>query len=253
MNRSAILEARGLSIRRGRQLIYDDITFDLHEGVTALLGPNGAGKSTLLDALSSPQRVGRGYVALDGEALMSDDSYRRYKSRTGHMPQDWRFFRGFTAQESVEYVAWLKAVPRTQLRAAARHALASVDLSEQSRTLVRRLSGGMQQRVGLAEALVNNPRLALLDEPTVGLDPAQRAHFRDVLISRKSGRAIVLSTHLTDDVQAMADRVLVVDHGHIVFDGIPADLAAQSPDPHARSLENGYLSVISHASPGRSS
>jgi ABC-2 type transport system ATP-binding protein len=244
-----ILSTHRLSLYRGRRCVYDDLSFSLYEGVTVLLGPNGAGKTTLLDALVAPDRVRRGQVLLDDEVVEGGKQLQTYHSRLGYMPQHWQYFSGFTAQESVEYAAWLKNVPSRRIRAAASQALSLVGLTEQGKDRVSRMSGGMRQRVGLAEALVNDPRIVLLDEPTVGLDPAQRATFREALRSRAKGRAILLSTHLTDDAQAIADRVLVVDKGHILFDGTPASLAALATDPSAPTpLEAGYLALVAEDS-----
>lgn len=244
MSTAPVLAARRLSLRRGRRLIWDELSVELRHGVTALLGPNGAGKTTLIDGLLSPHTA-RGDVLIDGEPITRGESLRRYHGLIGHMPQAWRFFDGFTATESVEYVAWLKGLPRTRIPAASRDSLSRVHLADHAGTRVARMSGGMRQRVGLAEALVNQPRVVLLDEPTVGLDPAQRASFRDVLRDQSHGRAILLSTHLTEDVQTVADRVLVVDAGTILFDGSPDQLIERgSDDRSAQTLEAGYLAVI---------
>jgi len=244
-----ILSTRRLSLYRGRRCVYADLSFSLYEGVTVLLGPNGAGKTTLLDALVSPDRVKAGQVLLDDEIVGGGKQLQTFHSRLGHMPQHWQHFSGFTAQESVEYAAWLKNVPSRGIRAAAAEALSLVGLAEQGKSRVSRMSGGMRQRVGLAEALVNDPKVVLLDEPTVGLDPAQRAAFREALRARAKGRAILLSTHLTDDAQAIADRVLVVDKGRILFDGPPASLAALAVDTSAPNpLEAGYLALVAEDS-----
>lgn len=241
----AILEVRRLTLSRGRRQIYENLSFTLQTGITALLGPNGAGKTTLLNGLLRPDRIRSGSVVLDGLAVSDRTALRAYHARLGHMPQDWRYFAGYSALESVEYVAWLKAVedPRT----AAIRALEGVDLADAIDTPVRRMSGGMRQRVGLAEALVNDPAIVLLDEPTVGLDPAQRASFRSALTAKADHRAVLLSTHLTDDVRAVANRVLVVDGGSVVFDGTPVELSmlAGSDSAEAAALEAGYLVAVS--------
>lgn len=239
------LEIRRLSLHRGRRRIYDNLNLSLENGITALLGPNGAGKTTLLSALLRPDLLRAGSVHLNGEQITRGPVLRRYHAQLGHMPQDWRYFAGFTALESVAYVAWLKGVADVQ--AAARSALERVDLLDMRNLPVRKMSGGMRQRVGLAEALVNEPSVVLLDEPTVGLDPAQRASFRSVLAAEARHRAVLISTHLTDDVRAIADRVLVVESGAIVFDGTPAELAALGGADHRDpgALESGYLAAVS--------
>jgi len=249
MMTSPTLEVRRLSLFRGRRRIYADLNLVLRRGVTTLLGPNGAGKTTLLNALLRPDRIRDGEVLLNGERITDGVSLKNYHSQLGHMPQDWRFFSGFSALESVEYVAWLKGLAPAAVPTAARAALSRVQLLDRAAMPVRSMSGGMRQRVGLAEALVNRPAIVLLDEPTVGLDPAQRASFRDALASEAKERAVLLSTHLTDDVRAIADRVLIVDRGAIVFDGTPtemADLGGGKPTD-ASALEAGYLVAVSAA------
>lgn len=168
-----ILSTRRLSLYRGRRCVYHDLSFSLYEGVTVLLGPNGAGKTTLLEALVSPDRVKRREVLLDEEVVVDGKQLQAYHSRLGYMPQHWQYVAGFTAQESVEYAAWLKNVPSRRTRAAASQALSLVGLADQGKDRVSRMSGGMRQRVGLAEALVNDPRIVLLDEPTVALSDHQ--------------------------------------------------------------------------------
>lgn len=249
--RTPILQMRHVVVSRGKRRIYSDFSLNLERGVTALLGPNGAGKSTLIAALLRPDRLRQGSVLLDGTAVTGGASLTRYHSRLGHMPQDWSFFSGYTAQQSVEYVAWLKGLSGSAISSAARDALERVRLAEHRTVPVRKMSGGMRQRVGLAESLVNDPSVLLLDEPTVGLDPAQRAAFRDVLASEKQGRAVLLSTHLTDDVEAVADRVVVVADGGIHFDGTPRELAqlAGADSVDSRSLEAGYLAAVSAPTP----
>jgi ABC-2 type transport system ATP-binding protein len=240
-----LLSAESLTLYRGRRLIYNDLSVSFRTGVTAILGPNGAGKTTLIEGLLDPGRERRGRILLQGAIVPEQVSLRKYFSQVGHMPQSWAYFAGFTVQESVEYAAWLKGVGSRQLRLAAEESIDRVGLTAERGVKVRKLSGGMRQRVGLAEALVHDPKVVFLDEPTVGLDPSQRAMFREVLRTRGQGRSVVLSTHLTEDVEAIADRVIVVSDGQIVFDGSPSSLAARAKTVgNSSQLEAGYLAVI---------
>jgi ABC-2 type transport system ATP-binding protein len=242
-----ILRAERISLARGRRRIYEDLNLSFGQGITAILGPNGAGKTTLLEGLLRPGDLGGGSLSLDGEYVPHDLSVSAFLKQVGHMPQDWRFFTPFTVQESVQYVAWLKQLPRASVEEAVVRVLRATDLLEQREAKIRKLSGGMRQRVGLAEAFVNNPRLVLLDEPTVGLDPGQRALFRQYVRAQANDRAVVLSTHLTDDVDAIADRVLVVSDGTVLFDGSPTSLAELGAGATGMTpLEAGYLSVVGH-------
>nr|WP_241732445.1 ATP-binding cassette domain-containing protein [Galbitalea soli] len=242
-----------MTIRRGSRVIYDDVSIAFDSGVTAILGPNGAGKTTLLEALLTPPRAGNATIRFVGARVDDSDSFRAFLAGVGYMPQDWTYFSGFTARESVEYAAWLKGARGSSVRSVASAALDSVDLTAFAHVKVRRLSGGLKQRVGLAEAFVNDPRAVLLDEPTVGLDPAQRASYRRFLRGHATDRAVVISTHLTDDVEAIADRVVVIAAGRIIFDGAPAELAAHGTrtEGTASALEAGYLSVVGANAPAQ--
>lgn len=240
-----VLDGRSLSISRGRRRVYDRVDIAFGPGVTAILGPNGAGKTTLLEGLLQPTQVGNGVVSLAGRRVPDELPVEAYLRDVGHMPQDWSYFPGFSVEESVAYTAWLKKMPAKQIGQAVTTALRRLELEEHRSTRIRRLSGGTRQRVGLAEAFVNEPRIVLLDEPTVGLDPAQRASFRRFVRDQGAARSVVLSTHLTDDVETLADRVVVIREGSVVFAGSPAQLAAlacRSAD--VSSLEAGYLTVI---------
>ncbi|HEU5222641.1 MAG TPA: ATP-binding cassette domain-containing protein [Candidatus Lumbricidophila sp.] len=233
---------------RQRQ-IFQGLSLTLRSGITALLGPNGAGKSTLIEALATPDRLSAGSVLVNGKRVESGQSTQSYLANMGYLPQRWEAFDRFTPQECVEYVAWLKRVPKVAIRAAASAALQSVGLIDVKDDPLRRLSGGMRQRVALAESLVNNPTVLLLDEPTVGLDPEQRSLFRGSLAAQ-GNRIVLMSTHLTDDVQELAQRVLVVQEGRVLFDGPPDELAKRAPNTATSlRLEAGYMAVI-HSTAG---
>lgn len=178
--------------------------------------------------------------------MASNDDFRKYSRQVGYMPQQWGFYPAFTALESVEYAAWLKGVSSNRLRSVATRALSFVGLLNERSKKVRQLSGGMQQRVGLAESIAHAPRILILDEPTVGLDPVERTRFRKYIQEGGGAESVLFSTHLTDDVQAIADRVLVVRGGSIVFDGTPGELANQAAGhvAGATALEAGYACVI---------
>ncbi len=244
-----VVRVKQLSVVRGGRCVVGPVDLDFAVGVTAVLGPNGAGKTSLFETLLAPGRSTGGFLTLDGTLVEGKDATRRFFAATGFMPQDWRFVHNFSALESVAYAAWLKGFSGRQVRSVAYDALGWVDLQSVARVKVRKLSGGMRQRVGLAEAFVGSPRFVLLDEPTVGLDPGQRAEFRALVRARAETTAVVISTHLTDDVAAIADRVLVLDEGRIRFDGTPSQLAALgSSDAHSASaIEAGYLAVVSPA------
>jgi ABC-type multidrug transport system ATPase subunit len=249
MSSGPVLRAQHLALHRGSRSIYSDFSLDLSYGVTAVLGPNGIGKTTLLEALADPEGIRRGTLELDGRRLGRELRIARYFAETGYLPQKWSSYRGFTVRDSISYVSWLKGLRRAASRDATNRVLRELDLENLASRRVHKLSGGMQQRVGIAEAFVHSPRMVFLDEPTVGLDPEQRAVVRSYLRAQALTCGVVISTHLTDDVEAIADRVIVLSGGQAIFDGSPAELAAlsRSSELNSSPLEAGYLEVVRRA------
>jgi ABC-2 type transport system ATP-binding protein len=214
--------------RHGRTTVLRDVSFQLSPGITALLGPNGAGKSTLLSLLSTaaPPDAGRVTVfGLDAAGPLGDRiAIRR---RLGFMPQEVRYPAGVTAFGFLDYIAVLKEFDDTDRRhAEVRRVLGVVGLDDRPTLKVRKLSGGQRRRLAFAQALIGEPDLLVLDEPTTGLDPERRASFRAALTERRATTTIVFATHQTEDVAAVCDRVIVMTAGGIVFDGSVAALVA---------------------------
>ena len=203
------------------------VSFALGSGVTGLLGPNGAGKTTLLRSLGTLHAPDRGRIDVFGLDPTREPGRTEVRRLLGYLPQEAGFYRHFTVRAFVDYAAVLKEiVDRRARRDEVARVLDAVDLGDRAGTRVKNLSGGMQRRLALAVALLGSPRLLVLDEPTTGLDPEQRFRFRD-LVSRLGENAVVLlSTHQTEDVSALCERVLVLDRGRLLFEGTPGDLAA---------------------------
>jgi ABC-2 type transport system ATP-binding protein len=198
--------------------------------VTGLLGPNWAGKTTLLRVIATAVRPDAGEVWAVGHDALSGPGRLAVRRRLGYLPQDPGFHPSFTAFEFVDYVAILKELTsRSARHAEVRRVLALVGLDGQRGKRIRALSGGMRQRVALAAALVGDPvgdpALLILDEPTVGLDPEQRMRFRELFADLGEQRAVLLSTHQTEDVMSLCRTVVVLDQGRVRFSGPPADLA----------------------------
>ena len=214
--------------------------------VLGLLGPNGAGKTTLMSIMACELAPSTGTVTVNGTTVTDTSAARRARRRLALMPQRPASVPGFSALDTVEYAAWTKGLPTRGRREACIEALDRVGLAAQAKRPLRTLSGGMVQRVHLAAALVSRPALLLLDEPTVGLDPAQRIAFRG-LVEGLEDTATVLATHLVEDVRALSDEIMVLDAGQVRFRGTTAALEAQAtPDaPGDNQLERGYMSVLS--------
>lgn len=221
-------------------------TAGLDLGLVGVLGANGAGKSTLIRIAATVDEPDRGDVRFQGESLADRKVLRRYRSLLGYLPQDFSFDPGFTVNDVLHYMAWLKELPKSDVEDCVVRALAVVELADSARTRVRQLSGGMRQRLGLAQALLGDPRVLILDEPTVGLDPRQRKHFREALSTVATNSLVLLSTHLVEDIAVLADRVLVMDSGSLRFDGPVPALAARGGGTSDRlgSLERGLMQTL---------
>ncbi|MGW3120588.1 ABC transporter ATP-binding protein [Streptomyces sp. NPDC001107] len=223
------VSASGLSLRFGRTQALDEVSLRLTSGVTGLLGPNGAGKTTLLRVLATAVPADRGAFTVLGHDPATVAGRQEVRRRLGYLPQTPGFHPDFTAFEFVDYVAILKEITdRGARHREVRRVLGEVDLADVRGKRIKKLSGGMRQRVALAAALVGDPGFLVLDEPTVGLDPEQRMRFRELIAQAGEGRTVLLSTHQTEDVAMLCNRVLVMAGGGIRFDGTPAELTARA-------------------------
>ncbi len=223
----ALLATTGLTKRYGPLTAVDHVDLSLGRGIVGLLGPNGAGKTTLLRILATVLSPDAGDVRLLGLDPAEPKERLEIRRRIGFLPQSPRLYGGFTPLEMVDYVAILKEhTDKTWRRNEARAALEALGLGDRMHQRIRTLSGGMQQRVALAAALIGTPQLLVLDEPATGLDPEQRIALRSVLAGCADEGTVLLSTHNTAEVSALCQHVLVMDQGRICWSGTPEDLAA---------------------------
>ncbi|WP_217241416.1 ABC transporter ATP-binding protein [Streptomyces sp. AC555_RSS877] len=223
------VSASGLSLRYGGTRALDDVSLRLTRGVTGLLGPNGAGKTTLLRVLATAVPPDHGAFTVLGSDPGTSRGRQEVRRSLGYLPQTPGFHPDFTAFEFVDYVAILKELTdRGARHREVRRVLEEVDLGDVRGRRIKRLSGGMRQRVALAAALVGDPGFLVLDEPTVGLDPEQRMRFRELIAQAGEGRTVLLSTHQTEDVAMLCNRVVVLAAGRVRFDGTPAELTARA-------------------------
>ncbi len=188
--------------------------------LVGLLGPNGAGKSTLMKLLVAAQLPSSGSILVDGRPLAKSDRY--LKSRLGYLPQDFGLFDELTVTQFLDYMAALKGIGNA--KSVIRQVIEAINLKEKARAKIRTLSGGQRQRVGIAQALLGDPSFLIFDEPTVGLDPEERIHFRNLFSQTAQNRLVLLSTHIIEDVQSVCDQLIVIHHGRILFTGTPEEL-----------------------------
>ena len=231
--------------RYRRVPVLQDVDLELAPGITGLLGPNGAGKTTLLRIIATVLKPDAGRVSLLDLDPTDPEQRTAIRRRLGYQPQELGFPRGFSAFEFVNYMAVLKEWREKSVRHdEVRRVLAAVGLSDLSTKRISRLSGGQRRRVGLAQALLGAPDLLILDEPTTGLDPEQRASLRQVLAESATSSTLVISTHQTEDVSAICERVVVLDQGRVHFDGTVRALVdrasgcvwlADAPEPTAQT------------------
>jgi len=233
----------------GKNKAVDGVSLELGPGVFGLLGPNGAGKTSLLRVLATVLPPSSGEIALLGRDPRMSAARRDIRRRLGYLPQNLGYYPSFTVVEFIEYFALLKEMPTSAVPKAVAAAVERVDLGPKAKAKLRTLSGGMLRRVGIAQAIVNNPDLLLLDEPTAGLDPEQRVQFRSLMRSLGENATVIASTHLVEDVGAACSEVALMSAGKIVFRGTPGELTARG-EGHSvgdAPLERGYSAVLTEA------
>nr|WP_211339797.1 ABC transporter ATP-binding protein [Solirubrobacter pauli] len=220
---------RGVTKRLGSTQALRGVDLELRPGVTGLLGPNGAGKTTLMRILATVLAADEGTVDLLGRDPRDPRERTEIRRQLGYMPQEPGFHARFTAFEFLDYVAILKEhTDRRARHDEVRRVLARVGLAEVGAKKTRALSGGMRRRLALAQALLGDPRLLILDEPTAGLDPEQRLRFRELVSELAEDRAILVSTHQTEDVAALCPRVVVLAEGRVLESGTPETLVSHA-------------------------
>lgn len=211
------------------KIAVDRVSLQLYPGVCGLLGANGAGKTTLMRMLCGILRPTGGTITLNGV----DVSEEEYRKRLGYLPQDFGYYPSFTGMDFLMYLAVLKGMDKQDAKKRSRELLDLVGLSGMGRKKIKTYSGGMKQRLGIAQALLNHPRLLILDEPTAGLDPKERVRFRDLIAELGKTNIVLLSTHIVSDIEHIADRILMMKDGRVIFDGVQEEIG--------EGLEEFYL------------
>ncbi len=243
------IEITELTRRFGRTVAVAGVNLQAGPGVYGLLGPNGAGKTSLLRMMATVIPPTSGNLRLLDRDPGQYGPRREIRRRLGYLPQSLGYYPGFTVVEFIEYFALLKDMPAARVPGAVAAAVERVELGGKARAKLRTLSGGMLRRVGIAQAIVNEPELLLLDEPTAGLDPEQRVRFRGLLRDIGQRATVVVSTHLVEDVGAACTEVALMDEGKIVFSGTPDELTVRGVGHGTGDapLERGYSAVLAQA------
>lgn len=210
------------SYNGGKTYAVDNITVTFTPGVYGLLGPNGAGKSTLMNIITQNLKADAGSVTLDGVPI--DRMGADYRSLLGYMPQQQTLYDDFTGERFLWYMAALKGLDKKRAKEAVNRTLAVVNLQEERYKKLRSYSGGMKQRILIAQALLNDPRLLIMDEPTAGLDPKERIRIRNFISEVSKDKIVLLSTHVVSDVEFISKEILVMKSGQIVAQGSPQAL-----------------------------
>ena len=224
---------KGITKRYKGNYALKDFTTELQEGVYGLLGTNGAGKTTLINIFVGIVKSDAGQVLIDGVDVK--ELGVGFLSRVGYLPQYPQFYKNFEVQEFLQYMCVLKGVPQPQCTRRVNELLQTVHLADACHKKIGALSGGMRQRVGIAQAMLNDPDILILDEPTAGLDPQERIRFRNLITKFARGRTVLLATHIVSDIEFIANEVLLLKQGQL--------LAQAPPRALMQSMENKVWSL----------
>ena len=226
------LTADRLTKQYKNKIAVDRMSFTLTEGVTGLLGSNGAGKTTLMRLLCGILVPTSGTVTCDGMDVSSEE----YRDILGYLPQEFGYYPEFTGRDFLLYMAAVKGLPKSDALRKTEELIELVGLGPAARKKVRTYSGGMKQRLGIAQALLGDPQVLIMDEPTAGLDPQERIRFRELIAGLGKNRIVLLSTHIVSDLEHIADRLMIMKEGRLVWRG---EWSADAGD-----LESFYISKI---------
>lgn len=215
------------------KIAVDRISLQLNTGIYGLLGANGAGKTTLMRMVCGILKPTSGTITFDG----IDVSEERYRSMLGYLPQDFGYYPEFTGEDFLLYMAALKGMRKPQARRKTIELLKLVSLHDVAKKKIKTYSGGMKQRLGIAQALLNQPKILVLDEPTAGLDPKERVRFRDLIKDLGKDSIVLLSTHIVSDIEHIADDILMMKSGQLIYQGKWTDKSGNLEEFYLKQFE----------------
>jgi len=216
------IEINNLCKSYGSKEVLKNVNLQIDEGMFGFLGPNGAGKTTLMRVLTTLISKNSGEVKIDGINISDKKAVR---SIIGYLPQDFSMYPSFSVYEAMDYIALLCEINNKKTRKIIiEELLCKVNLEKNMRTKVKALSGGMKRRLGIAQAMINNPKVLIIDEPTVGLDPEERVRFRNMLRDFSEGKIVILSTHIVEDVESTCENIAVLKSGEITYTGKTSEI-----------------------------
>lgn len=241
------LKTYDLTKRYGRKIAINHLNITLTNGVYGLLGANGAGKTTLMRMLCDIQTPTSGKITLNGRNIM--DLEESYQNLLGYLPQNVQFYPDFTARNFLLYMSALKGLSGTKAKQKSSKLLEAVGLTDVSQQKIKTFSGGMKQRLGIAQAMLNDPHILILDEPTAGLDPKERVRFRNLISTFSKDRIVILSTHIVSDVEFIAEEIIIMKSGQLLHFGKAKEITSEIaenvwecivPTAHAEHYTKAY-------------
>lgn len=219
------LVLKNISKSYGKKKALNNFNAELNNGVYGFLGPNGAGKTTLINIIVGLISADKGSIIYNGENVK--DMGKDFLNKIGYMPQYPGFYKNYTAREYLKYISVIKGIDKALIKNKVDEILTIVNLKNAADKKIGGFSGGMRQRLGIAQAIINNPDVLILDEPTAGLDPKERIHFRNLISRLSENRTVILSTHIVPDIEYISNEVILIGSGEKIIQTRPADLTKQ--------------------------
>lgn len=247
-NSKDMLRVEGLSKNFGKKKVFADLSFELDNGIYGVLGPNGAGKTTFIRCICGIYKIDKSAIGFDGMEVGS----KSFISNLGYLPQHFGLFKDMKVKAALEYMAALKKIPKSDVKAEIERVLKRVNLFDRIDSRVGSLSGGMMRRLGIAQALLGDPKLLIFDEPTAGLDPEERIRFKKIIAGLEKDKTVLISTHICSDIESLCNKVLVMNEGKILFNDTLEELEKKGQSYALESseslLERGYLCLLGRES-----